>query len=51
MFTLVSHCIYAALAYYSMKAFEAYQAQLNTGKVTKKDALKKALVWPKFLVK
>lgn len=51
MFTVITHCLYGALAYYSLKAFESYQAQLNTGLVTRKDALKKALIWPKFLVK
>ena len=51
MFTIVTHCLYAGLTYYTLKAFEAYQAQINTGLVMKKDALRKALLWPKFLLK
>lgn len=50
MFTLISHCLYATVAYYSLKAFETYQAQLSVG-ISKKDAVKNALLWPKYLVK
>lgn len=50
MFTLISHGVYAALAFYGLKAFESYQAQVIL-LVPKKTAARRALLWPKYLLK
>lgn len=50
MFTFLTHCLYGAIVMYGYKGMETYQAQLSVG-ISKKDATKNALLWPKYLVK
>ena len=51
MFTLLTHCLYGVIFMYGYKGMETYQAQRSTGLVTKKDAFRNALLWPKYLLK
>jgi len=50
MFTFVTHCLYAVIGLYGYKGMETYRAQLALG-VEKKQAMKSALIWPKYLLK